>query len=315
MCIRDSVTFALIMISLCVWSFASVFETGAMSLEEKLLWSKCQYIGIATLPPLWLYFAAEFTHQKPFSRLVRWTILSLSAITLVMAFTNEYHYLLWSKITILPGPMHIAKYDHGPWFYVHIVFTYLLLLIGTFWLIKALLKLPPSKRRQIYILIFGLIIGWSANVLYITGLFPVEGLDITPLSFTFIAFIVSWNIFQFRLFDIVPIARDILLDNMADGVIVLDPNDIIIDINPAAQALIGKMGDRKLLGLTLWEALGEYAGLLNSFKGQPDFSTEVKISDVPQRYIGFNVSRIRDSQKHNVGKIVVIFNITKRKLI
>ncbi len=309
-----NIAFSLIMISLCIWSFASVFEAGTPLLEEKIFWSKCQYIGIAALPVFWLQFAAEYTRQRPISRQIHQLILVIPTITLLMAFTNERHYLLWSEITLLPGPIHIAKYAHGPWFFVHITYTYSLLLIGTIWLVKAFSKFPFSKRHQVYIIFLGLIIGWTANILYITGLFPIEGLDITPLSFTLIAFIISWNIFQFRLFDIVPIARNMVLDNMADGVIVLDPNDVIIDINPSAQAMFARSGERKLLGLTLWEALGDYADLLVAYKEKPDFSTEVKISDDPPRFIGFNVSTIRDNQKQNAGRVVVIFDITQRKL-
>jgi len=310
-----NVSFSLIMISLCIWSFASVFEAGTPLLEEKIFWSKCQYIGIAALPVFWLQFAAEYTRQKPISRQIHQLILVIPVITLFMAFTNEHHYLLWSEITLLPGPWHIAKYAHGPWFFVHITYTYSLLLIGTIWLVKAFSKFPFSKRHQVYIIFFGLIFGWTANILYVTGLFPIEGLDITPLSFTLIAFIISWNIFQFRLFDIVPIARNMVLDNMADGVIVLDPNDVVIDINPSAQAMIMRSGERKLLGLTLWEALGKYADLFAAYKGESDFSTEVKISEDPPQFLGFNVSTIRDSQKQNAGRVVVIFDITQRKLI
>jgi PAS domain-containing protein len=38
---------------------------------------------------------------------------------------------------------------------------------------------------------------------------------------------------------------------MHDGVIVVDPNNIIVDINPAAAALIGVKKRQSLLGLTL----------------------------------------------------------------
>ncbi len=310
-----NIAFALVLMSLCIWSFASIFEAGGITLSEKCFWSKWQYIGIASLPPVWLYFAAEFTHQKPFNNRIRSLILVIPIITLFTAFTNEYFHLLWSDVYILPGPLHIAKYVHGPWFYVHVLYSYSLLLLGTFWLTKALLKSSQKKRKQFFIILFGVIIGWSSNILYITGRFPVEGLDITPLSFTFITFIIAWNIFQLRLFDIVPIARDTLVDNMADGVIVLDPNNIIVDINPAAKAMIGMEKSHSFLGLTLQEALPEYADVINQFKGKNDYSAEVKISEYPPRYIGFSVTTIRDSQKNDLGEIIVIFDITERKLI
>ena len=310
-----NIAFALVLMSLCIWSFASIFEAGGTVLSEKYFWSKWQYIGVASLPALWLYFAAEFTHQKIFTIRVRNAILVLPIITLFMALTNEQFHLLWSNVYILPGPLHIAKYVHGPWFYVHVIYSYFLLLLGTYWLVKALLKLPPNQRIQVYIIFTGLFLGWAANILYVTGLFPTNGLDTTPLSFTFIAFILSWNIFRFRLFNIVPLARDLLLDNMADGVIVLDPNNIIIDINPAAKAMIGMEKSHSFLGLTLREALVNYADIIDQFKGKTDYSTEIKISEDPPRYLGFSVTTIRDSQKNDLGEIIVLFDITERKLI
>jgi len=309
-----NVSFALMLMSLCVWSFASIFEAGAPNLSERLFWSKWQYIGIVALPPLWLFFAADFAQQNKLKEKFRVLIMVIPLITLGMAITNEHHHLLWSNVSILPGILHITKYEHGPWFYVHIAYSYLMLFLGTYWLIKSLLKFTRNKRRQIYIIFAGLLIGWSANVWYITGLFPIEGLDITPLSFTFIAFLLFWNIFQMRLFNIVPLARDILIDNMHDGVIVLDPNNIIVDINPAAAALIGVKKRDSLLGLTLREVLKDYSDIIDGLKGKTDYSTEIQVSDHPPRFLGVNVTTISDDQKKEIGEIVVIFDITKRKL-
>jgi diguanylate cyclase (GGDEF)-like protein/PAS domain S-box-containing protein len=102
---------------------------------------------------------------------------------------------------------------------------------------------------------------------------------------------------------------------MADGVIVLDPNNIIIDINPAAKAMIGMEKSHSFLGLTLREALADYADIIDQFKGKTDYSTEIKISEDPPRYLGFSVTTIRDSQKNDLGEIIVLFDITERKLI
>ena len=310
-----NVSFTLLMLSLCVWSFASIFEAGANTVYNKLFWSKWQYIGIATLPPLWLYFAAEFTYQKLFNKVVRVLILIIPVITLALAFTNEFHWLLWSDVTIQPGPLNIAVYDHGIWFYIHAGFSYVLLLLGTFWLIRGMLKSPSNKRRQTFIIITGVLIGWTANILYVFELLPLTGLDLTPLSFTFIAILISWNIFQFRLFDIIPIARDVLLDNMADGVVILDSQDIIVDINPSAIRIIGGQRARSPVGQSIWAALDEHKDLLDNFKGKSNFSTELLFSEDPPVYIGINVSSIYDEKKAELGKIIVIFDITKRRLM
>lgn len=310
-----NVPFTLLMFSLCIWSFASIFEAGAVSSGNKFFWSKWQYIGIASLPPLWLYFTAEFTNQKLFREHLRWIILIIPAITLLLAFTNEYHHLLWSNIILQPGLLNIAIYEHGPWFYVHVIYSYLLLFIGTYWLIVGLLNYPRQKRRQIIIIFAGLVIGWVSNILYILGLFPIPGLDITPLSFTFIALVLSWNIFQFRLFDIVPIARDLLLDNMSDGVIVLDPDDVIIDINPAAIKLLEHEKMRSPLGHSIWDVYDSYYPILHDLKHKTDFQTELQVGEDPPQYISLTVSSIYDQNHHFVGRVLTFRDITKRKLI
>ncbi len=232
-----------------------------------------------------------------------------------MAFTNENHHLLWTDIILQPGPLNIALYVHGPWFYVHIVYSYLLLFIGTYWLVRGLIKFSSQKRRQIIIIIFGLIIGWASNIMYVLGIFPVEGLDITPLSFTFIAFVLSWNIFQFRLFDIVPIARDLILDNMVDGVLVLDPQDLIIDINPAALKILKHEKFRSPMGHSVWDVFEHNYPVLNELKDKGDFQTELRIVEAPPQYINLNVSSIYDQSHRYIGKVLTFRDITKRKLI
>ncbi len=310
-----NVSFSILMLSLCTWSFASIFESGAISPESKLFWSKWQYIGISSLPPLWLYFAAEFTNQKRFRERSRWFILIIPAITLLMAFTNEYHHLLWSNIIMQRGPLNLAIYVHGPWFYVHIVYSYLLLLIGTYWLIKGLLIFSRQKRKQVIIIISGVIIGWISNVLYVFGFSPVVGLDLTPLSFTFIALVLSWNIFQFRLFDIVPIARDLLLDNLVDGVLVLDPEDIIVDINPAALRILKHEQIHSPMGHSIWSVFNRNSLILEQLKGNKDFQAELRLIEDPPQYINLNGSSVFDEGHHFIGKVLVFHDITKRKLI
>ena len=310
-----NIPFSILMISLCVWSFASIFEAGAVSPEGKLFWSKWQYIGITSLPPLWLYFAAEFTNQKSFREKSRWLILIIPAITLLMAFTNDYHHLLWSDIILQPGSLNIAIYVHGPWFYIHIVYSYLLLLIGTYWLTKALLVFSRQKRKQVIIIISGLIIGWTSNILYVFGISPVVGLDLTPLSFTFIALVLSWNIFQFHLFDIVPIARDLLLDNMVDGVLVLDPEDNIIDINPAALRILKHEQIHSPMGHSVWSVFERNSIVLQQLKGNKDFQTELCLVEDPPQYINISGSSIYDEGHHFIGKVLIFRDITKRKLI
>jgi hypothetical protein len=171
------------------------------------------------------------------------------------AMTNEYHGLLWEEIIIPNNSVnHVAIYNHGVWFPVHIGFSYLVLIIGTYWLIRSLLNSPKKKQGQVIVIFFSMAISWISNIIYVLGLSPVQGLDITTLAFTFSALVLVWMIFGNHLFDLIPIARNTLVDNMPDGVIVMDSEDRVIDINPAAIKLSGYEGASPI-GMSIWEML------------------------------------------------------------
>ena len=306
--------FALLMLSLSVWSFTSILEAGALSVAEKLTWAKWLYFSVVSISPLWLLFTAEYTNQKKFmSSPLRDLVWVIPIITLIMAFTNENHGLLWKEIYIPENAVnHIAVYVHGSWFPVHIGFSYLVLVIGTYWLMKALLNSPRKKRGQAMIIFISMIIAWVSNIIYVLGFSPVQGLDITTLSFTFIALVLTWMIFGNRLFDLILIARNALVDNMTDGVIVLDPDDRVIDINSAAIKLAGYKGPSPI-GLSIWEMFKEYLDLIEPLRNKQNVQTELTLPGDRPRYLDVKIDPIPTGDKANTGKLITTRNITRHK--
>ena len=306
--------FALLMLSLSIWSFSSIFEAGALSVAGKLTWSKFQYLGAVTISPLWFMFTAEYTLQKKFLKsFPRYLIWLIPSITLILAMTNEYHRLIWEEISI-PGNSvnHVAIYGHGVWFPIHIGFSYLVLVIGTYWLIKSLLNSPRKKQGQVIVIFFSMVISWASNIIYVLGLSPVEGLDITTLAFTFSALVLVWMIFGNRLFDLIPIARNTLVDNMPDGVIVLDSEDRVVDINPAAVKLSGYEGPSPI-GLSIWEMFKDYLELIEPLRDKQNIHVELDLPSDPPRYLDVKIDNISSGDKANTGQIISLRNITRRK--
>ena len=307
--------FALLMFSLTIWSFSSIFEAGALAVESKLTWSKMQYLGAVSISPLWFLFTAEFTSQRRFlCSALRYLVWIIPSITLILAFTNEFHGLLWEDITIpVTSLNHVAVYDHGAWFPVHIGFSYLVLVVGTYWLLKALLKSPGKKKGQAYVIFFSMAIAWVSNIIYVLGLSPIEGLDITTLSFTFSALILTWMIYGNRLFDLVPIARNVLIDEMPDGVIVLDSDDRVIDINPAAITLSGYEGPSPL-GISIWEMFKQYHDVIEPLRDKQNIQTELVLPGATPRFLDVKIDNIPTGDKANIGQIITIRNITRSKI-
>jgi len=308
--------FAILLLVLFGWSITSFMESGALQVEGKLLWSKWQYISIVSLAPMWLLYSARMSQKRAFFT-SRWRhlIWLIPIVTLLAAFTNEHHWLLWSSITIRDDiANHIAIYARGPIFYLHIIFSYSLLVIGTIWLVKALLHFPAKRRKQIRIILMLLVVGWLSNLVYILGLSPVRGMDTTPLSFTFIALVIFWFVFRNQLFDLVPLARSMVIDNLIHGVIVINDDDVIIDINPAALKIIRYTGPNPV-GISIWEIFSEYQELIEPFRNQPNVKAEIELPTEPPCVLDVTVSQIEDQkyQDKRSGQIITLYDITARK--
>ena len=89
-------------------------------------------------------------------------------------------------------------------------------------LARGVRRFPPPYRRQTALIIAGAIVPWIGNFLYLTRVTPVTAVDITPLAFAVSGLCFTWGLYRYRLFGLVPVARDMVVDSMEDGVMVLD---------------------------------------------------------------------------------------------
>lgn len=237
-----AIAFTILMLAVAEWELGYALELGFVDLPTKLFWAKVQYIGIVTVPVAWVVFALHNQRSSgwPTARLVIiLTLLPLATIGFV--WTNEAHGLMWQRIGMdTSGPFPALDLRYGPWFWVHSIYSYLLMLLGSILLLRRSLHASALYRRQFSALLVGIIAPWIANGLYISGLSPVPHLDLAPLAFTITGAAFGWSLYRFRLLDIAPIARDAVIEGMRDGMIVIDDLQRVLDVNPAAARMFGR---------------------------------------------------------------------------
>ncbi len=225
------------MAAIAEWSLGSAFEYAAVGIPAKVFWSKIEYLGTVTSPVFILLFALEYSHLE------RWLVprriallFAVPLVTLVLAATNEWHGLIWSGFDPSRAGDNLLVYRHGPAYWIGLFgYTYLLLFLTTGLLVRAALRFPFPYRRQAGVILAGGLVPWAGNLVYNLGLSPVPGLDLTPFLLLASGLAFAWGIFGVSLFDLVPIARDALVEVMADGVLVLDTRDRVLDLNPAGR--------------------------------------------------------------------------------
>ncbi len=208
---------------LSIWAVV-ISRTRRGDADTRILIAKVQYLGVAPIGVLWLLFTSHYSRASwPSDRVLRAAIWIVPAITLALAATNEQHHVYWRAITEVATPLGSRLvYTGGPRYWVHASYSYVLMAIGTLILVRGLRRFPPPYRRQTVLMIAGALVPWASNLRYLSRALPATGLDLTPIGFTVSGACFTWALYRYRLFGLVPVARDMVVDSMDDGVLVLD---------------------------------------------------------------------------------------------
>ena len=133
-------------------------------------------------------------------------------------------------------------YQHGPWFWVIVGYSYLVVLMTILELFQAFFRSAAPYRWQIGVLLLGTFFPILTATLYLLNWQPVPGMDTSSSGFILTGLVIGWGMMRLRLFELLPVARDLLIENMSDGLLVLDENGALIELNPAAKRLVGGGG-------------------------------------------------------------------------
>jgi diguanylate cyclase (GGDEF)-like protein/PAS domain S-box-containing protein len=303
-----------LMVTVTEWALASGIEAAVVGQTAKIFWAKMEYLGVTLAPTFFLVFTLEYSQQIRF--LTRRNLLLLSILPLagiVMTATNEWHNLVWTSFT--PGPVYhnILIFGHGIGYYILIFYDYMIILAGILVLLRFYRHSLQPYRRQIGLVLLGSVFPFIGGLIYSLGLIPIIGLDIAPVAFTATGLLIAMGIFMYQLFDLVPIAREIMIENMGVGVLVLDMQNRIADVNPVAQ---------KILGVNLKDALGKPAAavlkswptLVQQFNNVREVQREIWLNDSnPPRYFDLHITPLYNRHKYYTGRLIVFRDITEHR--
>ncbi len=220
----SAIPFALITLAVIVWSLGYSLELLIIPLAGKIFWAQFQYLSIASISLLWLIFVLSYTDQERW--LTRRNLIALSVlpmITVLLSWTNGLHGLIWSTVSLdFSHGFSTLVLSYGTWFWVHVAYSYVCLGLGSVLLLWNVARASHMARSQIMTIIIGVLLPWISNALTVLDLKPIPFLDLTPFAFSLSGVAFGWNIFRFRLFSIVPIARDKIIENLNEIIIVLN---------------------------------------------------------------------------------------------
>ena len=301
---RRSVPGALAFVGLIVcgglWALGSAFELASTEVAAKIFWAKFQSVWQPATVTAGLWFAAEYADLRRW--LVRRNLILLAVppfLWLLLALTNDVHHFLWSGFSF-DGWVHPLR-NATAW----IILTYGLVLgLATTLIFAWLFWRSPLHRVPVALCLCGQIVALAAYGLKTAEAIPAMPVDPVSLSFDFATVMFACALFRFRLFNLIPIARGTVIDQMREGMLVLDGERRIMDLNPAAE---------KILGVPAARARG--ANLADLLPGcSPWERAEITLeAGGAARHYALHDSALSDRRGLRVGTLILLDDVTGQK--
>lgn len=307
--------FVAIALLAAVWAAGDALELAAVGLPAKLFWADFQYLAIVSMPVAWLVMALDYTGRRTW--LTRRNLFLLSIVPLVsltLMWTNGLHHLMRADAWLDTSGSHaVVGRTFGAWFWVHAGYCYIMAVAAVAILIGAVRSARPHHRGKPAALLVGLSIPLVWNMVYVLtpGMLPAH--DFTAAVFGLAGIIVAWGLFRFRLFTLVPVARRTLMENMADGLLVLDEAGRVVDFNEAARLLIDRPAGQ-ILARPLAETWGAWPRLAAPYAAGAD-QAEFSWGEADDRR-DYEVKISRLTKRDRVlGRLLLIRDVTERALM
>ncbi|MRR11986.1 PAS domain-containing protein, partial [bacterium] len=301
--------FVLLVLFIVPWAAGAALELAAVDPGTKVFWFWFASVWKPPVGTAALWFAIEYADLGRWLSRRTGTLLALpAAVPFVLLLAPSGRELL-STVFLVEGHVRgqlgplgrvLTVYGFGLGFAGLAVFLWLFLRSSQHRWPAALCICGHLASRAGY-----LIDGSDAN--------PFAPMDATMLGGTFTAAMYAVALVAFRMFELVPVARWTLVEQMTDGVVVLDTGWRMVDLNPAAERILQADGER-VRGRAARELLPSLPDAGAWPEGAETAPLEIRVGEgAATRHYTLQLGTLRHRGGFRLGYLVVLRDVTERR--
>jgi PAS domain S-box-containing protein len=297
-------------LSLALWSAASLLYRNLQSQPLDMFWTALALFSGTIAASAHFTFCLAYTNRSGWIKPATMVLLGvMPALTQIVFWTKPWHDIFFSS----PGT---AAYPAaaGPWTGIHALYVYNLVGAGVLLLLDTFIRKPRPLLLRSWPILAGAAAPFIVQIVGITGLNPLPQIEPSLLAFTLTGVGFSYGLFSEALIEFMPVTREAVVEGMDDGWIVLDMENTIVDINPAAEGIIG-LSREKVYGQPIASVLSDLANLGQTLDGNRELDMKRSIKSLEGwRYLNIRISALTDRERKQFGRLIVWRDITDRRL-
>jgi diguanylate cyclase (GGDEF)-like protein/PAS domain S-box-containing protein len=293
-----------------LWMTAYAFYWLFPDSHARLICFNFMYLGVLVVPITLLFFSFRFTNRSQWLKKRLVAVLSIiPVLTLVFLWVEPLRGFFYGKSA--PGSLFSGG---GVWFWINLIYSYAISAFALALLIQAWFSTIRPLRGQLSAILVGIFFPILLNISLLFGFRPFPGLDLTPFGFIFTCACFAIALTHFRLLDLIPIARSMLIDQMTDGFLVLDAHDRVMDVNRMAQEMLGKTTEG-IIGKPADLVFADFPNLFDQYRDTLSLQQEICIATDPPTYLDLHITPLYDRKRNFNGRLVVARDVTDRKKV
>jgi diguanylate cyclase (GGDEF)-like protein/PAS domain S-box-containing protein len=299
----------ILMLGLAIWAFSYAFYWLAPDMNSVVFWTNIMFVGVIITPVAFFLLVQYYIGNTLWlSRRSYAALLVIPIISIILVWTDSRHGLFFGYAHI-NSPVMLTH--GGPWFYVFAIYSHALMAVSVFLLIRFYQRASNFYRRQVRMILFGILMPWFVNGFVVLGWEPAQGLDLTPILFSGTGLLLAYGLFGYRMMDIVPVGRDVLVEHLDDAIVLMDTRDRIVDVNPKALEFADPSVSQPV-GRHIEEVFPGWAKFLTNGSTLKKRS-EIRLEDSAITFLDMMAVPVRDRHGILLGKLASWHDISERK--
>ena len=308
--VPSAVYLAWLMLPVTIWAFSWGQAELGLDAAQVMLWQRVAFTAIAFMPAAGWVFIAHFSGHASWLTRRHLAILFLPPLaTALVIWTNSMHrWFIYEYV-------YPDVWKPGFWYWLYV--GYCFLVVGAFIYVSlrtALYSPQPYRGQALMILAWaGVSLGFSVASTF-GGVFPFF-YNLPRLLPLLNSLGFAWAVFRFRLFDLLPVARETLIENMSDSVLVLDRSGRVVDANLAWERL-ARVSKAAVIGRPVAQLPAPWNELAGQISGALALSQKEIILDraAEQQYLHLQITPLQ-GRGESQGYLLVFHDLMSQKLM
>jgi diguanylate cyclase (GGDEF)-like protein len=230
--------FTLLMLTSSVYALSFLLQHLSLDRSGLLHGACVQYMGAAFVSPMLLFFIMDFCGIKQRAWLIV-SALIIPVAAVIMVFTYPFNGIYFGESLFTRDPVPLLVFPGSVFRTIYFIYSYAVML--TAFIICLVFRSKRDalfKKYSIYILI-AMAIPMLGNLL--TAFLKLFPIDLTPVFSCVMGTIINYTLLFTGIFQVAPLAREEIVENMKDGFILVDPKGGFLDANRTAKRLFPKL--------------------------------------------------------------------------